>query len=185
MVLLDRSHPAKRAAWDDVEARVKLTVPGVQVLSVSVLQDPLKWRAYHTKKGNLERKLAGGANERRAFHAGAEASVASIATNGFLREYNTVSQYGKGTYFARDAAYSAADRYSPANANGEKFMFLARVLLGEPCVGNQGMTQPDAKPGCSELHDSIVDATQDPRIMVLSAGSDEHAYAEFLVKFKL
>jgi poly [ADP-ribose] polymerase 10/14/15 len=185
LVVLDRRNLDMQAAWDDVEARVKLTVPGVRVLEVSVLQDPLRWRAYNTKKGNLERKLAGGANERRVFHAGCEASVSNIAKCGFLREYNRTSVWGKGTYFAKDASYSVADKYSKPNAQGEKFMFLARALIGEPCIGGGGMMQPTTKPGSAELHDSMVNRIQDPSIMVLSAGSDEHAYAEFLVKFKL
>ena len=184
LVLLDRRNPSMRAAWDDVESRAKSTVPGMNVLEVAVLHDPLRWRSYSTTKDNLSVKLAGGANEQCLFHAGSESSVSNIAANGFLRDYNNVAAYGTGTYFARDASYSARDRYSPPNNRGEKFMYLARVLVGEPCVGGAGMAQPAAKPGSAELHDSMVDDIQNPQIFVLSAGSDEHAYPEFLIKFK-
>jgi hypothetical protein len=64
-------------------------------------------------------------------------------------------------------------------------MFLARVLAGEPCAGSQGMLKPSPKPNSGELHDCMVDSTHNPSIFVLSAGSDDRAYAEFLVKFKV
>jgi serine/threonine protein kinase len=99
LVALDRdSSSATKAAWDDVVARVKMTVPAARVLGVSVLQDPLRWKAYHTNKCGLDDRLRGGANEQRVFHAGGEDDCSNIATNGFLREYNTVSVFGKVLY---------------------------------------------------------------------------------------
>jgi poly [ADP-ribose] polymerase 10/14/15 len=181
-----------KLAWDDVAKQVHLTVPNAQVVEVSVLQDPLRWKAYNMNKSNLSAKLAGGANERQLFHGTSEASTSTIAKQGFLREYNTNAAYGAGTYFARDASYSAGAHYSPPNASGEKFMFLGRVLVGEPCVGRSGMKQPDPRPGSAgsasssgELCDSMVNCLSDSSIFILSAGSDEHTYAEFLVKFKV
>jgi len=182
LVELDRSNPDMKVAFEEVVALVTREC-AIDVLSVHVLQDPAKWKAYNVKKQNLEAKLAGGANERRVVHGGAEASIRSIALMGFVREFNTTSVYGKGTYFARDMSYSANNRYTPPNASGEKFAFLARVLVGEPCVGTQGMNMPDVKPG-GALHDSMVNNLADPSIFVLSSGSDEHAYPEFMVKFK-
>jgi poly [ADP-ribose] polymerase 10/14/15 len=186
LVELDRLNPDMKAAWDDVVALVTREC-ALNVLSVSVLQAPARWMAYNMKKAHLEAKLAasGGANEQRVFHGGAEASIRGISRQGFIREYNHASKYGKGTYFARDMSYSASDRYSPPNANGEKFAFLARVLVGEPCVGSSEMTMPSPKPdGSGLLHDSMVNRLQDPSIFVLSSGSDEHAYPEFMVRFK-
>ena len=108
----------------------------------------------------------------------------SIARMGFIREFNHTSAYGRGTYFARDMSYSASDRYSPpVLPGGEKFAFLARVLVGEPCLGRNGMAKPDTKPD-GTLHDSMVNDLNDPSIFVLSSGSDDHAYPEFMVKFK-
>jgi poly [ADP-ribose] polymerase 10/14/15 len=182
IVELDCSNPDMKVAFDDVVALVTRECD-IDVLSVSVLQAPARWKAYNHKKAHLEAKLAGGANERRVFHGGAEASIQSIARQGFIREYNHTSVYGKGTYFARDMSYSAEDRYTPPNANDEKFAFLARVLVGEPCVGSSGMAMPTAKPDGS-LHDSMVDRLVDPSVFVLSSGSDEHTYPEFMVRFK-
>ena len=46
------------------------------------------------------------------FHGTSAENLANIANQGFLRDYNQASALGKGTYFARDAAYSASTRYS-------------------------------------------------------------------------
>ena len=46
------------------------------------------------------------------------------------------------------------------------------------------MDRPAAKPGSLELHDSMVDDLGNPRIFVLSAGSDNQAFAEFVVKLR-
>jgi len=62
-------------------------------------------------------------------------------------------------------------------------MLLCRVLVGEPCVGTSGMTQPSAKPS-GVLHESMVDDVANPSIYVLSAGSDDCAYPEFRIKFR-
>jgi hypothetical protein len=43
------------------------------------------------------------------------------------------------------------------------------------------MDTPGQKPGSVELYDSMVDTQSDPKIFVLSAGSDNRAYPEFVL----
>ena len=117
-------------------------------------------------------------------HDAPVAAVDSILTTGFLRDYSTVAQYGKGTYFARDAEYSLQPQYAAPDDDGAQYLLLSRVCVGEPCVGRRGMDRPAAKPGSLELHDSMVDDLGNPRIFVLSAGSDNQAFAEFVVKLR-
>ena len=59
---------------------------------------------------------------------------------------------------------------------------LVRVLVGEACVGRSSMDRPSQKPDSVELYDSMVDNVQKPRIVVLSAGSDNRAYPEFVLR---
>jgi poly [ADP-ribose] polymerase 10/14/15 len=157
----------------------------LEILSVSVLQDPTKWKAYNLKKAHLEAKLGGDANEKRLFHAGSEDSIRSIARMGFIREFNKAgrSAYGKGTYFARDMSYSANDSYSVPNASSEKFAFVARVLVGDPCEGKLNQPRPATKAN-GTLHDSMVNNLANPTEFVMSSGADDHVYPEFIVKFK-
>lgn len=49
------------------------------------------------------------------------------------------------------------------------------------CLGNDRMDTPGQKPGSVELYDSMVDTQSDPKIFVLSAGSDNRAYPEFVL----
>ena len=59
-----------------------------------------------------------------------------------------------------------------------------RVLVGEPCVGRAHMEKPTPRPGSHELHDSMVDALPTSKIFVLSAGSDNRAYTEFVLRVR-
>ena len=110
-------------------------------------------------------------------------TIAKICDQGFNRTFSSAAAYGVGTYFARDAKYSSNTRYSSPDAHGVQEMLLCRVLVGEPCVGTSGMTQPSAKPS-GVLHESMVDDVANPSIYVLSAGSDDCAYPEFRIKFR-
>jgi hypothetical protein len=94
LVELDPANPDMKAAFDDVVALVTREC-ALNVLGVSVVQDPAKWKAYNLKKAQLEAKLPGGANERRVVHGGSEASIRSIARMGFIREFNTASAHGR------------------------------------------------------------------------------------------
>jgi poly [ADP-ribose] polymerase 10/14/15 len=45
-------------------------------------------------------------------------------------------------YFAVDASYSIDDTYSCPDSQGNKYMYLARVVVGDFCVGNDTMNVP-------------------------------------------
>ena len=127
-------------------------------------------------------QVVGGANERLLFHGTNESNVETIISQGFLRDFNTTSAFGKGTYFATDAAYSLRPSYASPNAAGEQTLFVARVICGESCLGCRNKLTPDLKPGLTVLYESMVDSLVSPRIYVLSAGSDYHSYPEFLLR---
>lgn len=92
--------------------------------------------------------------------------------------------HGNGTYFAVDAKYSANDTYSKPDANGTKYMYLARVLVGEYCTGEAGLVVPRAKQGTdpTNLFDSVTDKMQAPSIFVIF--NDIQAYPEYLITFR-
>merc|ERR1711998_210928 len=68
-----------------------------------------------------------------------------IAQNGFNRSFcgKNATKYGKGTYFARDASYSAYPIYARPDERGVQHMFLCKVLVGESCNGKYDGVQPD------------------------------------------
>ena len=70
--------------------------------------------------------------------------------------------YGQGVYFAVDSFLS--NRYTDRNSR-EKKMFVARVLVGESCIGDSSMKEPPINPYTNEPYDSTTD--QKKRIFVL------------------
>lgn len=79
--------------------------------------------------------------------------------------------------------YSAQDLYSKPNQNGEKHMYLCRVLTGDYTLGHKGMVAPPPKTSNSvELFDSAVNNQANPQIFVIF--HDNQAYPEYLIKFK-
>ena len=61
-------------------------------------------------------------------------------------------------------------------------MLLCRVLVGEACRGHASMERPAQRPSAVELYDSMVDSVSAPKIVVLSAGSDNRAFPEFVLR---
>ena len=86
--------------------------------------------------------------------------------------------YGRGVYFARDARYSLG--YT-GRGGGTRYMYLARVLVGQYCAGNSGMIVPPAKdPNRLEvLYESVVDNPGNPSIFVVF--NDTQYYPEYLI----
>ena len=93
------------------------------------------------------------------------------------------TRYGKGCYFAVNSSYSV--RYSSQQKGVDtKCMFLARVLTGDFCVGNQSMKAPPEKPNSGETprkYDSTVNDAINPTIFVVY--NDASVYPEYLITF--
>ena len=117
------------------------------------------------------------------FHGTDEETVPKIITGGFNRSFcgKNATAYGKGVYFARDAAYSANPLYSKPNDQGVCYMFLCRIATGEYCQGRRDALTPEARIG-HMLYDSTVNDIHDPSIFVTY--HDAQAYPEYLLTFK-
>ena len=89
---------------------------------------------------------------------------------------------GKGTYFAVDASYS--DSYAEADQNGQKYMFLVRVLAGKICKGRREYVRPpkqNPQERNSPLFDSCVDNLENPKIYCVF--HDSQYYPEYLISY--
>ena len=89
--------------------------------------------------------------------------------------------FGRGVYFARDAQYSV--QYAVSGGNGGRHMYLAKVLVGQYCVGNPSMIVPPSKnPSKPEIrYDSVVNNQSSPSIFVVFF--DNQCYPEYLITF--
>ena len=82
--------------------------------------------------------------------------------------------FGEGVYFARDSRYSVG--YSGADAAGQRFMFVAKVLVGKFTLGQRGMKVPPPN------YDSVVnETTPNPGIHVVFY--DNQCYPDYLIRF--
>jgi len=180
------------------EAAFLMTVPPkVKVIEVQRVQNVSMWQTFVVKKQTVFMREKDKAKQARferqtLFHGTSEDTVPKIIQQGFNRSFagKNMTRFGKGTYFARDAAYSSSTTYSRPNAQGIQFMFLCRVIVGDYCKGVQDAITPAVRTG-DILYDSTVDEMHDwkpndprsgPGIYVTY--HDAQAYPEYLIKFK-
>ncbi|KAL8183202.1 UNVERIFIED_CONTAM: hypothetical protein K2H54_023067 [Gekko kuhli] len=147
------------AEYQDAERRFRATCPTQQIEKIERIQNPYLWQSYKVKKELMDNKNGHGNNEKLLFHGSPSSTVTTINQTGFNRSYagKNATMIGKGTYFAVNAKYSANDTYSTPDANGRKFMYLARVLTGEYCPGQASYIIPPAKAGGVDVYDSVTD----------------------------
>ena len=90
--------------------------------------------------------------------------------------------FGRGIYFSRDVSYSLA--YALAGVGGRRYVYLARVLVGQYCVGNTSMKVPPPKnpSRLGILYESVVDNRRNPSIFVVFY--DNQCYPEYLITVK-
>ncbi|XP_051998367.1 LOW QUALITY PROTEIN: protein mono-ADP-ribosyltransferase PARP14-like [Xyrauchen texanus] len=170
--------------YNDVLGLFKTSCPTNNVVKIERIQNPGMWKNYHNNKSVMERKNGHQNNEKRLFHGTCEKTIMHINKNGFNRSYagKNAAAYGNGTYFALNARYSASNTYSVPNAQGQKHMYLCRVLTGDFTKGNAGMIVPPPKQTTSfDLYDTVVDNPAAPTIFVVFR--DDNAYPEYLITF--
>ena len=171
--------PAGSAEWQEVNAFFRATAPdAATVLAIQRVENPLLRAEYEARRAAMDARAAAGyglrgANEARLFHGTSAAAADGIVQQGFNRSFGFAAgahAFGRGTYFARSAAYSAQPRYSQPDAAGVQRVLVARVLVGDACVGTQQDLVPPRQRPCSagplDLCDSTVDREDSPNIYV-------------------
>nr|XP_020635225.1 poly [ADP-ribose] polymerase 14-like isoform X2 [Pogona vitticeps] len=162
------------------------TCSAFKIEKIERIQNPYYWQAYQIKKQEMDAKNGNRNNEKLLFHGTASSSLTVINAKGFNRSYAGAhaAAFGNGTYFAVNAQYSAHDTYSTPDANGKKYMYLARVLVGEYSAGSQGLIVPPSKNATdpTDLFDSVTDNVTKPSLFVTF--NDIQAYPEYLITFR-
>ncbi|XP_054908738.1 poly(ADP-ribose) polymerase family member 14-related sequence 1 isoform X2 [Poeciliopsis prolifica] len=175
---------ATSSEYKDVLKLFNATCPRA-VTKIERIQNPALWKSLQIKKQEMEVRNNHQNNEKLLFHGTSETTIPIINESGFNRSYagKNATCYGKGSYFAVNASYSAHDTYSRPNANGEKFMYVCRVLTGDHAQGQQNMIAPPSKGGSGVfLYDSVVDNMTTPSMFIVF--HDTQAYPEYLITFK-
>ncbi|NWW21055.1 PAR14 polymerase, partial [Falcunculus frontatus] len=171
--------------YKDVQERFLRTCQFFKIEKIERVQNPYFWKAYQIKKCEMDKKNGSRKNEKLLFHGTSKESLTLINKHGFNRSYAGMhaANFGNGTYFAVNASYSAHDTYSKPDVNGRKYMYLARVLVGEYSQGIKGAITPASKNASNsvDLFDSSTDNVSQPSMFIIF--NDIQAYPEYLITF--
>ncbi|XP_058695342.1 protein mono-ADP-ribosyltransferase PARP14-like isoform X1 [Poecile atricapillus] len=171
--------------YKDVQERFLQTCQLFKIEKIERVQNLYLWKNYQIKKCEMDKKNGGRNNERLLFHGTSQESLNFINNYGFNRSYAGMhaANFGNGTYFAVNASYSAHDLYSKPDVNGRKYMYLARVLVGEYSLGRKGSITPAQKnmSNSVDLFDSSTDNVRQPSMFIIF--NDIQAYPEYLITF--
>ncbi|XP_058151669.1 protein mono-ADP-ribosyltransferase PARP14 isoform X1 [Dasypus novemcinctus] len=174
-----------QSEYNTVASKFNQTCANFKIEKIERVQNPDLWNSYQAKKKIMDAKNGQTQNEKFLFHGTDAASLPHVNRNGFNRSYagkNAVA-FGKGTYFAVNANYSAHDTYSRPDGNGKKHMYYVRVLTGIFTQGNHSLIVPPSKnpQNPTDLYDTVTDNVQNPTLFVVFY--DYQAYPEYLITF--
>lgn len=123
-------------------------------------------------------------DERNLFHGTDSLNTCrGICTNNF--DFRTSGRnatvYGEGSYFAVHAR--TGNSYTQADLPTDiRFMFRAKILVGQFTEGNPSFRRPPEIPGqVHKLYDSCVDDVQDPKIFVVF--DRNQCYPDYLIMY--
>ncbi|XP_014588336.1 protein mono-ADP-ribosyltransferase PARP15 isoform X3 [Equus caballus] len=175
-----------QSEYDTVKDKFCETCLSHEIEKIERIQNVFLWESYQVKKNHMDTKNGHTNNERQLFHGTDADTVPYINQHGFNRSYagKNATVFGKGTYFAVDASYSANDAYSRADSSGRKHIYVVRVLTGVYTVGHAAIKSPPPKnpDNPTDLFDSVTDDTRHPKLFVVF--SDHQAYPEYLITFR-
>ncbi|XP_051819496.1 protein mono-ADP-ribosyltransferase PARP12 [Antechinus flavipes] len=156
------------------------TMPKYTIHKIERIQNPALWEVYQWQKAQMKKSNGGQeVDERFLFHGTGPEYIKDICHQNFDWRICGLhgTSYGKGSYFARDAAYS--HHYCKSSVKPQP-MFLARVLVGEFTRGSSSYLRPPAKEGQSNVfYDSCVNSLSDPSIFVIF--EKHQIYPEYLI----
>ncbi|XP_053774410.1 protein mono-ADP-ribosyltransferase PARP15 isoform X2 [Desmodus rotundus] len=175
-----------QSEYDTVKERFSQTCCSYTIEKIERIQNAFLWQSYQIKKKHMDMKNGHTDNERILFHGTDADSVPYINQHGFNRSYagkNAIA-YGKGTYFAVDASYSANDSYARPDGSGRKHVYVVRVLTGAYTRGHEELISPPSKNpfNPTDLFDSVTNDVQLPKVFVVFF--DYQAYPEYLITFR-
>uniref|UniRef100_A0A4X2KC79 Poly [ADP-ribose] polymerase n=1 Tax=Vombatus ursinus TaxID=29139 RepID=A0A4X2KC79_VOMUR len=178
--------PPGHQEYNQVKDKFSRTCANFTIEKIQRIQNRSLWNLYKTKKILIDEQNKHTNNEKFLFHGTDVDSVFHVNSQGFNRSYagKNATAWGKGTYFAVNAQYSAHDTYSKPDINGKKHMYYVRVLTGDYTLGNSSLIVPPPKitQDANVLYDSVTNNVRNPTLFVIFY--DNQAYPEYLITFR-
>lgn len=172
----------KSQEYKDVEKLFKATC-SQKVRKIFRIQNKFRYSLFQAYCEARNEINGPGNHVKQLFHGCNKDNVGSIIRTGVNRSFSGVhgTLCGFGSYFARDASYSANSTYATPDRSGVQRMFLVDVYTGHFTKGSNGMkTAPTRKQ--NTLYDSVVDNPSQPSMWVTF--EDHSSYPKYLIEFK-
>ncbi|XP_025082026.1 TCDD-inducible poly [ADP-ribose] polymerase-like [Pomacea canaliculata] len=159
------------------------------IVNIFRVQNPGLWDKYCSAKRAMISKdqIQEGVDESLLFHGTPTLqAVRGICANSFdfrRSGENMGTVWGKGAYFSTSAQYSHdyTGVHTPVTGDPTRFMFLARILVGQYTLGHPSYTKPPVREGL-KLYDSCVnDDLFNPTIFVIFDLTQ--SYPEYLIQY--
>ncbi|KAM6314538.1 protein mono-ADP-ribosyltransferase PARP12-like isoform 2-T2 [Podargus strigoides] len=171
------------AEYNHIKQMFLQTMRNYVVLKIRRIQNPSLWKVFQWQKEQMKKENKGkDVNEKLLFHGTNISSMDSICLHNFDWRIcgSNGTNYGKGSYFARDASYS----HMYCQAGMKTFtMFAARVLVGDYIKGNTAYVRPPTKSlDGLRFYDSCVDNEVNPSIFVVF--EKYQIYPEYVIEYK-
>ncbi|NWV75346.1 PAR12 polymerase, partial [Dasyornis broadbenti] len=169
--------------YNEIKQLFHQTMKNYTILRIQRIQNPSLWKVFQWQKEKMKRENGGKeVQEKFLFHGTDSISMKVVCAQNFDWRIcgNNGNNYGKGSYFARDACYS----HSYCQAKEQKrLMFVARVLVGDYVKGNAAYVRPPMK--CADrlwFYDSCVDDELNPSVFVVF--EKHQVYPEYVIEYK-
>ena len=115
--------------YDEVSALVRESYKHSCILFIDEIENPILENYYEEYKSEIIKKR-GSVEEKLLFHGTHAGLIDIISMEGFDPSKNVASAHGKGSYFAKNAAYSK-DYMKSTDKDEISYMFLAKVAVGK------------------------------------------------------
>ncbi|XP_039352696.1 zinc finger CCCH-type antiviral protein 1-like isoform X3 [Mauremys reevesii] len=168
--------------YTEIETLFKKTMNNYAIQRMRRIQNPSLWQVFQWQKEQMKKKNGGkDVDERLLFHGTNSSHLEAICNQNFDWRICGVhgTNYGKGSYFARDAKYAHLYSQSAAKRNT---MFVARVLVGDFVRGNPTYVRPPQRAtDMLTFYDSCVDNVLVPSIFVIF--EKHQIYPEYIIEY--
>ncbi|NXS09780.1 PAR12 polymerase, partial [Neodrepanis coruscans] len=158
------------------------TMKNYSILKLQRIQNPSLWKVFQWQKEKMKRENGGKeVQEKLLFHGTDVSYVEAICTRNFDWRLcgSNGTNYGTGSYFARDASYSHTYCRAVEKVNT---MFVARVLVGDFIQGNAAYVRPPTKSVDGLwFYDSCVDNELNPSVFVVF--EKHQIYPEYIIEY--
>uniref|UniRef100_A0A8C5J0X3 PAR12 polymerase n=1 Tax=Junco hyemalis TaxID=40217 RepID=A0A8C5J0X3_JUNHY len=167
--------------YNEIKQLFHQTMKNYSILKIQRIQNPSLWKVFQWQKEKMKKENGGKeVQEKRLFHGADVTFMETVCSQNFDWRIcgSNGTNYGKGSYFARDACYSHT--YCQSTLQGHS-MFVARVLVGDYVKGNAAYVRPPMK--CAAklwLYDSCVDNEFNPAVFVVF--EKHQIYPEYIIE---